>query len=300
MANSWAYFCGKWVDGDSIQIPANDLGFVLGVTVVERLRTFGGQPFRVAEHLCRLRRSLEIVGWNAAQITDDVAATIDEFVVRNAQNMAADDDWFIVAFVTPGKTAAAENPTICVHGGPLEFDRWVDGFATGVDTVIADARQVPSTSWPPELKCRSRMHYYLADRQAAAAQAGARAIVLDANGNIGEASTANVVMFDAEQGLITPKLGGVLPGISLAVLQELAAELSIAFNDRDISPAELEAADEAFLTSTSICVQPIATIDGKQLGSECPGPMFRKLLAAWNELVGIDIAEQARRFANRD
>ena len=62
---------------------------------------------------------------------------------------------------------------------------------------------------------------------------------------------------------------------------------------------EFHAADEALLTSTSICVLPIVECDGQPIGSGQPGPIYRRLLAAWSDLVGVNIAEQARRFADR-
>ncbi|MCA9235446.1 MAG: aminotransferase class IV, partial [Planctomycetales bacterium] len=149
-------------------------------------------------------------------------------------------------------------------------------------------------------KCRSRMHYYLADCEAARRQPGARALLLDQRGFIGEASTANVVAYDADRGLVTPKLDGVLPGISQQVLFELADQLEIPRREADLAPAELAVADEAFLTSTSICMQPLTTLDGRPLGSGQPGPIYQQLLAAWSTLVGVDIAAQARAFAVRN
>ena len=294
------YLNGQWLAADQLAIPLDDLGFVLGVTVVERLRTFGGQPFRVGEHVARLRRSLEIVGWEPARLASEVEQRIHEFVDRNAALIAPGDDWSIVAFVTPGATYHAAQPTVCVHGFPLPFAGWARHFADGVAGAIVDVRQTPANCWPPELKCRSRMHYYLADCEAARRQPGARAVLLDQRGFIGEASTANVVVYDASRGLVTPKLDGVLPGISQQVLFELADQLEIPRREADLAPDELAAADEAFLTSTSICMQPLTTLDGRPLGSGQPGPIYQQLLAAWSTLVGVDIAAQARAFAVRN
>ena len=296
---SQAYFTGAWMPLQDAQIPLSDVGFGLGVTVVERLRTFAGRPFRVEEHLTRLHRSLEIVGWNAASIVDEVRQAVAAFPDVNAELMAPGDDWYIAIFVTPGDTPAATQPRIGVHGGPLPFAGWADKFETGVDVVITDVRQTPANCWPPELKCRSRMHYYLADQEASRRQPGARAVLLDQQGFIGEASTANVVAYYTGRGLVTPCIDGVLPGISQQVLFELADAAGLAHVEADLTPQEFAAADELFITSTSICLQPIVRVDGQQIGNGQPGAIYRKLLAAWSEKVGVDIAAQARQFAAR-
>lgn len=294
-----AYLDGRWIDASRIAIPLEDVGFQLGVTVVERLRTLSGEPFEVDGHIQRLRRSLEIVGWDAAQIADQVRAAIDELMTRNHELVASGDDWAIQVFVTPGRTADAKNPTVCVYGFPLDFHRFAKSYDAGVHLCITDVRQTPANCWPPELKCRSRMHYYLADQEAARRYPGSRAVLLDQQGFIGEASTANVICWFRDRGLVMPKLGGVLPGISQEFLFKLADELGIERREADITPAEFIAADEIFLTSTSVCLLPVVKVDDAAIGDGKPGPMFAKLLAKWSERVGVDVAAQAKQFAVR-
>jgi branched-subunit amino acid aminotransferase/4-amino-4-deoxychorismate lyase len=66
-----------------------------------------------------------------------------------------------------------------------------------------------------------------------------------------------------------------------------------------MSVDDFRSADEAMLTSTSVCLLPIVECDGKPIGDGQPGPMYRRLLAAWSDLVGVDVADQARRFSTR-
>jgi branched-subunit amino acid aminotransferase/4-amino-4-deoxychorismate lyase len=282
-----------------LSIPLDDLGFTLGATVVERLRTFGHKPFRVDDHLKRLRRSLEIVGWDADRLVGEVRQALELFPKQNSSQMARGDDWSLVALVTPGKTADAANPTVCIHGFPLPFAGWASKFDDGVALRISSVRQIPTNCWPPEMKCRSRIHYYLADREAARLEPGARALLLDQDGYVGEASTANVVCYFADHGLVTPRQDKVLPGISQEVLFELAAQLGIERTEEDLSPQRFQSADEVFLTSTSVCILPVVRVDNRPIGSGAPGPRFHQLLAAWSQLVAVNIAAQARQFANR-
>jgi branched-subunit amino acid aminotransferase/4-amino-4-deoxychorismate lyase len=292
-----AYANGNWIRDSELSIAVDDVGFLLGATVTERLRTFRSQVFRLAEHLHRLRRSLEIVGLDAT-IAEELAAAIPEFVVRNAGQISADDDWTINAFVTPG-VAGSGRPTIGVHGWPLRFHEWASDYERGLHVVISEVRQVPDNCWPSELKCRSRMHYYLADKHAKAQRPGARAILLDQEGYVAESTTANVLIYSEHEGLSTPPDDNVLVGISLGVVHELAGRLGIPFMRRRITVDELRTADEVMLASTSICLLPVAECDGQPVGAGRPGPTFKNLLAAWSELVGVDVAAQARRFASR-
>jgi branched-subunit amino acid aminotransferase/4-amino-4-deoxychorismate lyase len=143
------------------------------------------------------------------------------------------------------------------------------------------------------------MHYYLADHQAAAARPGARAILLDEDGFVAEATTANVLIYREGEGLISPPPEHILPGVSLGVVRELAANLGVPFVMRPVTVDELRTADEAMLTSTSVCLLPVIECDARPIGTGKPGPQYRQLLKAWSESVGVDIAVQARDFDNR-
>jgi branched-chain amino acid aminotransferase len=296
MAERLAYFNGEWIDDCALAIPVGDPGFAMGITITERLRTFGGRVWRQPEHIRRLRRSAEIVGIDA-QVADELDAAITEFMRRHEPLRAAaeidgvEDDWAIVAFATPGVGGV---PTRCVHGFPLEFAHWAHQYDAGVSLWTSAHRQTPENCWPAELKCRSRMHYYLADQEARRREPDARALLLDQDGYIGEASTANVVIYNEGEGIVSPRMDKVLPGVSVAVLRELAQSEGVPFMERDLSPEEFRAADEAWLSSTSICLLPIVRCDREAMGAGKPGPMYARMLGAWDQAVGLDVAEQAR------
>jgi branched-subunit amino acid aminotransferase/4-amino-4-deoxychorismate lyase len=293
-----AYANGNWIPAPELTVAVDDVGFLLGATITERLRTFRGQVFRLAEHLRRMRRSLEIIGLDGAAITEELSGVVPELVTRNGGQIAADDDWTIIAFVTPGISGSGR-PTICVHGWPLQFHHWAADYERGLSAIVSDVRQVPDNCWPSVLKCRSRMHYYLAEKRAATRQPGARAILLDQDGYVAESTTANVLVYREGEGLSSPPDDHILVGISLGVVHELAGRLGIPFMRRRLTADELRTADEVMLASTSICLLPVAQCDGKPIGAGTPGPIFQRLLTAWSEMVGVDVAAQARRFATR-
>ncbi|TWT74435.1 D-alanine aminotransferase [Posidoniimonas polymericola] len=290
-----AYLNGEWTDDARLSMPVGDLGFSMGVTVTERLRTFGAAPFRQPQHIARLRRSLEIIGLPAEPIAAELDAAVSEYAKQIEPLRKPGDDWAIVVFATPG---SGDGPTRCVHGFPLPFSQWARQYEGGVALQVSDHHQTPANCWPPELKCRSRMHYYLADQQARRKEAGARALLLDQHGFVGEASTANVMVYREHEGVISPPIEKVLPGVSVAVVRELADSLGTPFIERDLTIGEFRAADEAWLASTSVCLLPVVRCDGVAIGSGQPGPHYLRFLAAWGELAGVDIAAQAQRHAS--
>src|SRR6201986_1401682 len=131
MNDAAAYLNGMWVPTSKLSLPIDDIGFLLGATVTERLRTFHKQVFRLDEHLARLRSSLTIIGLDRTAITPEIGQAVAEFAARNASVIDPEDDWGIGAFATPGVSRSAQ-PTICVYGAPLPFQQWYSQFDTGV------------------------------------------------------------------------------------------------------------------------------------------------------------------------
>ncbi|MCE9547840.1 MAG: aminotransferase class IV [Planctomycetia bacterium] len=300
-----AYFDGRFVPESEARIPLDDLGFLLGATVTEQLRTFAGRLFHVEEHLTRLARSLSVVGLSDAVPVDPLAAIAEQLVANNHRLLADEDDLALSIFVTPGSAASPQSesitpkPRVGLHTFPLPFHRWAEKQQRGDSVVVTSIRQVPEECWPPELKCRSRMHYYLADREAAAREPGARAVLLDTGGHVTEATTANALLYRKSEGLVSPPRESVLPGISLAMLRSLAARQQVAWQERELTPEDFHTADEVLLSSTPFCLLPVTRFDGQPIGAGQPGPIYRQLLAAWSEEVGVNIAEQAKRFSAR-
>jgi branched-subunit amino acid aminotransferase/4-amino-4-deoxychorismate lyase len=305
VAEPLAYLNGRWLPLSQAAVGVFDIGFVQGVTVPEQLRTFGGKLFRLEQHLDRLERSLAIVGLNPGLRREDFAEIAATLVEQNFKLLDPADDLGLTLFVTPGASAAfsqfapRRGPTVCLHTQPLPFVTWAEKYRTGDALVVTDVRQVPAACWPPELKCRSRMHYYLADLQANQIEPGARALLLDERGRISEASTANVLFYFRGAGLVSPPKEMILPGVSVAVVEELAAQLGIGFTHRELTVADAVQADEVLLCSTSPCVWSVTRLNGQPIADGQPGPIAARLRVAWGQMVGIEIDWQAKQFAAR-
>ena len=204
----------------------------------------------------------------------------------------------MVIFVTPGDLPAQHGgrggpPRVVVHAFPLAFAAWAAAYDGGIALRTVSVRQVPEACWPIRAKVRSRLHYFLADREAQQAEPGSRAVLAHADGRISETSTANVAVV-AGGTVTSPPPADALAGVSLGHARRLAARLGIAWREASLTAADLAAADEILLTSTPNCILPATRFDGRPVGIGAPGPVYRAILDAWSTDVGLDIAAQAR------
>jgi branched-chain amino acid aminotransferase len=304
MPEPLAFLNGEFLPARTLSIPVYDAGFVLGATVTEQLRTFGGRLFRAEQHFARLRHSLEHIEIDLPVSWQTLADAADQLVQENHRLVHPGDDVGLSIFVTPGDyVALAEGrtygPRVAMHTYHLAFARWTANYETGCRLVTTPIQQVPRECWPPELKCRSRMHYYLADLAAHKDDPDARAVLLDRQGRVTETATANVLAYRSAEGLVSPRREAVLPGVSLSFIRELAIMLGLPFVERDLSVEDLLRSDEVLLTSTPNCLLPVVRVNDHAIGEGGPGNVFHLLLQAWNAAVGLDIAGQAKRFATR-
>ncbi len=300
-----AYLNGNIIPASHLSIAVDDAGFVQGVTVAEQMRTFGGRIFCFDKHLDRLLQSLDVVGLVMPFTKHQLKTAAHQLVEHNHALLAKGDDLGLSMFVTPGPYAGfapmdSSGPTCAMHTYPVAFGTFAAKYVKGESLVVTNTRQVPNDCWPSSLKCRSRMHYFLADREARQHLAGARALLLDHDDFITEASTANVLIYRSDRGLISPPRDKILPGITLSILEEIASRLEIPFHYQDLTVADVLAADEVLLSSTSPCLLPVFSVNGKTVLDGRPGPIFRQLIEAWNDRVGLDVRAQAERFAIRD
>jgi branched-chain amino acid aminotransferase len=296
-ASEIAWLDGSMIPRGALSIPVGDAGFVLGATVTEQLRTFAGRLFLPDRHAARFRESLRIAGVAAEPLVDAAFTAAVEVAAHNHALGPAGGDLGVVIFATPGDLPAQHQgrrspPRVAVHTFPLAFTLWARAYDEGVSLRSVPVTQVPATSWPLALKCRSRMHYHLADQVAAAAEPGARAILCHPDGRVSETSTANIAIVRRGE-ILTPPPADSLAGISLGHVRGLALAHGIDWKERSLLLTDLAAADEILLTSTPNCLLPATRFDGYPVGNGRPGDVYRRLLAAWSEGVGVDIVGQS-------
>jgi branched-chain amino acid aminotransferase len=298
MSNSLAYLNGRLLPQSEATLPLHDAGFVMGATVTDLCRTVRHRLYRWEDHLARFRLSCHSAHLQQALTDSDLSQNAHELVAHNAGLLRPEDDLALVMFLTPGPVgyylgepggAGDGPPTLGMHTFPLPFVRYTRLFQTGAHLAVSNVRQPPADCVPPHIKQRSRLHWWLADRDVHDRFPGAFALLQDANGHLTETAAANLLVVN--DGIVqSPPRGTGLGGISLQVVRELCAELKIPFAERPITIDDAATADEILLTSTPYCVCGVSRFNGEPI--PWPGPIFQRILAAWSEQIGLDIRSQ--------
>jgi branched-chain amino acid aminotransferase len=299
MTEYTAYFNGAWVPFSQVKIDPMDRGFLVGDVVFDVERTFNGKSFRMREHVDRLYRSLKFVRIDPGVSAADMCRISEEVIERNEALREAIGDFTVTQFVTrgPGRWAHdAGPPAVCVKVAPVQFQRYARYYTEGAHGVIARTRSYSSESLDPKVKHFSRMNFNLAELEAADVDPEAWPILLDLDGNVTEGTGYNVFLV-TDGVLRTPGDRSILQGISRGMVLDLATQLDIRVVEEDLQPYDVYTADEVFFCSTSPCVLPVTRVDRRQIRDGQPGPITQRLLGEWSEAVGVNIVEQAQRFA---
>jgi branched-chain amino acid aminotransferase len=303
----WVYLKGKMVPASQAHLAIYDAGIVLGATVTEMTRTFRHQPYRLEDHVQRLFRSLRYTRLQIEETPEKLTAISRELIQKNVAGIEAEDELGLIHFVTAGEYpvyagsaggAAEVTPTVCLHTFPMPWELWARKLEMGQHLVTPSIRHVPPQCYDPKMKYRSRMHYFLADQEARLVDPEASALLLDLDGNVTETSGANFLIVD-EGKIVSPTLRNTLPGISRATVRELAEELGIGFEERDIQVHSVVNAEEAWTVTTPYCMAPVTRVNGIPIGNGRPGPLYRRLMEAWSKRVGVPIEAQIVEGARR-
>jgi D-alanine transaminase len=265
------YLNGKLVAIEDAKVSVLDRGFIFGDGVYELVPVYSRVPFRLDEHLARLERSLAEVKirnpHTRAQWRDIVYRVID------AQPF---DDQGVYFQVTRGVAKrdhafpGGAEPTVFMMSNPL-----VNPPRELVERGSAAVSAVDNRWLRCDIKSISLIGNVLL-RQLSA-DAGAVETILFRDGKLTEASASNV--FIVKRGMIVspPKSALILPGITYDVIAELAEASGLPMRFREVSEAEVRAADEVWVSSSSKEVLAIVTLDGKPIADGRPGPVFRRM-----------------------
>lgn len=294
MSQPLFYSGGQFAVG-SPTIPVADAGFVFGATATDLVRTFQHRLDRLDDHLIRFRESCRLCRIPLEHSDDELRSAAERLVAHNTQWIRADEELSLVLLATPGilghycgRTESGP-PTVILYTIPLQFSRYRRLFSEGASLVIPPTRALPLENMDPRAKMRSRMHWWIAEQQAREIDPGSMALLVDSQGYITETASANFLLV-RDGTVVSPPRQMILNGISLSIVRELCELLGIAFEERKLTRLDCQSADEAMLSCTSFCLAGVHRIDGVQL--PWPGPVFRRILDAWSERVGVDIERQ--------
>ncbi|MCZ0941309.1 MAG: aminotransferase class IV [Caldilineaceae bacterium] len=294
------YINGEMFPPDQAKISVFDTAVTLGDTVTESTRTFGHRPFKLERHIERLYKSLKVSRINAGTTPDEMTAVTLEVLETNLPHVPPHEDVWIVHNISRGMGAAAADPTlqrspatIIINTAPMILRDWAGFYTQGCHAVTPFSRAIPTQSLDARIKNRSRLAYTLAEAEVKLVDPQAQSIILDTDGNVTENKGGNFFIW-ADGVLKTPHARGALAGISRETALELAAVIGIPTQITDFQPYDIYTADEAFFTSTPYCIMPATKFNGLPVGDGVVGPVAKRLLQAWSDLVGIDIVAQAQ------
>ena len=293
-----AFLAGQILPQSQAHLTLHDAGFVMGATVTDLCRTFHGRLYRWQDHLERFGRSCQKASLSAGFSESEITARAEELVNHNLHILGPGAELALVMFATPGPIGyylgepggAGDGPgTFGMHTFPLPWERYRRWVEQGVSLVVPSIQQIPGESVDPHIKHRSRMHWWLADREAGRVEPGSLALLLDADGCVTETAAANFLIVRGGT-VFSPPRQNILHGVSLTVVRELCHDLAIPFVERPLTIDDCLSADEAMLASTPYCLVGVSRIQGRAIGF--PGAILRRLLGRWSEIVGVDIHRQ--------
>jgi branched-chain amino acid aminotransferase len=293
-----AYFNGRYVPEQEVRVPFRDRSWLFGDGCFDVTRTFAGKPFRVEEHIERFFRSLAYLRIDIGHTPAQMVEITHEVVRRNAHLLGPGDDFWVGQRVSRGINAVGDEgyeetgPSVVVDCQPLPFAKRAAHYRDGIRVVVPSVRRTPPSSLSPRTKTHNYLNMIVADQEVRARDPDAWAVLLDENGNLCEGMGSNIFLVQGGK-LYTPQERYVLAGISRQTVIELARGLGIEMVERDLDLYDAATADEAFLTSTSLGLCPVASVNGAPTRDRTiPGPVTRRLLTAYSEMVGVDIAGQ--------
>ncbi len=280
-----AYLNGRFLPVTDTSLSLADAGFVSGATVVDNARTYGGKPFRWADHLARFRRDCERCYVPLKLDDAELTRIAGELLAHNLPSSPM-GELHVVTVATPGPPDGP--PTLAMSTYPVRVQRYRPFFESGVTLAVAGTQSFePNDLLPPPVKHRSRLHWHIAEQTIRKQHPNAVSVVM--NRDVGDTAIGGLAAVAKDGTLLLPRPEFVQESISLKVLAELGVpsrvELFSLWSD-DVS--------ELLLTGTGFGVAGVKVLHGtnQSRNFDWPGPVYRRLLAAWSRLAGVDIERQ--------
>jgi D-alanine transaminase len=264
---------------EDAKISVLDRGFIFGDGVYEVIPVYSRRAFRLAEHLRRLQHSLDGIRLQNPHSEGEWTNIINELITRNSG-----EDQYLYLHVTRGVAkrdhafpSPPVKPTVFMMSNPLPTPP-TELLQSGVCAVTAQDNR-----W---LRCDIKAIALLPNvllRQMAVDAGCAETILIRDNSFMTEGAASNIFVAKSGKLLAPPKDNLMLPGITYDVILEIAVANNIPYEVRRIAVAEVHAADELLLTSSTKEVLAITQLDGKPVGTGKPGAMFARLYALYQD-----------------
>ncbi|WP_288544347.1 aminotransferase class IV [uncultured Clostridium sp.] len=292
IADTILYVNGDFVKKSEAVISVYDSGFQHGDGVYEGIRAYGRKVYRLDEHIKRLYESCYTLGIDIGKTKEEMKEIVKELIRRNLD--AGFTDLHMRLQVTRGfKAQTGMHPTlnvtnasivICVDQKPPIFNK------EGITLVTTWLKRYSPSYMDPKIHCCNQLNQIMAACEAIR-QGADEAIMLDQNGYVAETNSTNLQMIK-DGALILPTLDSQLPGITRKTMIQIAKEMGMEVQVRNVSVSEYYNADEVFICGTVGEVVPVKRIDGKKIGTQVPGPITEKFSQEYKkmtETLGVSI-----------
>jgi len=273
------YLNGRFVSPEEAVVSVYDRGFLFGDAVYEVLRSCDGRLWALARHLLRLQSSLQ--GVDMAHVDVGEIRAIIEQAHRQSEYPNATVYLQITRGVQPRQHAYTRDllPTILVTV------RDITPKLAGINLEGEAAITAPDLRWRRcDIKSTNLLPNILAHTQAIARGAH-EAILVDQDGCVTEAASMTPFFVEGGRLFTTPLGPEILPGITRQFVVEIARDEGLPLREERLPLDRWRRAAEMFLASTSHEVCPLVTLDGQPVGEGKPGPITRRLMAAFRARV---------------
>lgn len=273
MRNDHVYLNGRIVPAHEAAISPFDIGLLRGYAVFDLLRTIGGEPFLLDEHLARFRDSAAHLGLAVPATDGEIETAIRDLLGKNGHAGEATVRLVLTGGVSPdGMRFDPATPTflIMTHEFPEPPASIYEEGATLV--TVEHTRELP--------RAKTTNYLTMLLNKPRAAEAGAVDLLYHEHGRVTEAASASV--YFVRGGAIHAPGSDVLHGTIGTLVLELAREHYEVVSG-DISLGDALSAEEVFLTSTTRGVVPIVRIDDRVIGDGSVGPVTRDLMRLFSE-----------------
>ena len=292
-ASALIYLNGQLLPRAAARVSIFDGGFVVGDGVWEGIRLHQGRLLFLDEHLDRLY-------WGARQIRLDIGVDRQALIGELQRTLEANhmrDGVHIRLMVTRGEKSALNQDPRNALGRPTiaivaEYKLPAPQLmSAGVSLFTSSILCTPTSMFDMRLNSHSRLNLITALLQAIEAGAD-EALMLDPNGFVSSCNATN--FFFVRGGVVMTSRGEYcFNGITRSKVIRLCQEASLPIRLGDFTLAEVQAADEAFLTGTFGGITPVREIDGRALSAALPGPLTQRVQARYAALQDAQAAGQA-------
>jgi branched-chain amino acid aminotransferase len=294
---------GEFVRDIDATIDAWDVGYTMGWNAFDYTRTYNRKIWQGKEHTERVFRSLKYVGIDPQISPEENLRICEEVVERNKHILAEYDELGVWQEFTMGVYGLHGRhmtegdkpvPTVICKTSPLEIASFSMYWNRGVHAITPATMQIPSMCFDAKVKSYNRLNSCLAMREVKQVDPEGVTLMLDIWGNIAEGATwSPFVVRDGK--IYAPFDRNILPSCSRANVINLANQLNIPVILQDLQPFHLYTADEGLMASTPINILPLSCYNDTLIGKEVPGPVSKRLLKAWSDMVGFDVLERSKK-----